>query len=59
MLMEGCQGKPRTPTLREKICPNCGAVIYASTRDMSVTCPNRKCMSTFNVRKGRLVACSL
>ena len=40
-------------------CPNCGAVIYASTRDMSVTCPNRKCMSTFNVRKGRLIACSL
>ena len=24
MLMEGCQGKPRTPTIHEKICPQCG-----------------------------------
>ena len=24
MIMEGCQGKPRTPTISEKICPNCG-----------------------------------
>ena len=24
-IMEGCQGKPRTPTLEEKICPNCGS----------------------------------
>ena len=27
MLLEGCQGKPRTPTIIEKICPNCGAEI--------------------------------
>ena len=24
MIMDGCQGKPRTPTIEEKICPNCG-----------------------------------
>ena len=24
MIMDGCQGKPRTPTISEKICPNCG-----------------------------------
>ena len=54
---KGLGGKAVYP--KAAVCPNCGAVIYASTRDMSVTCPNRKCMSTFNVRKGRLIACSL
>ena len=23
-MLEGCQGKPRTPTIIEKICPQCG-----------------------------------
>ena len=40
MLMEGCQGKPRTPTLREKICPNCGAVIEIFSIDTEVACEN-------------------
>ncbi len=40
MLMEGCQGKPRTPTLREKICPNCGAVIEIFSIDTQVACEN-------------------
>ena len=24
MIMDGCQGKPRTPEILEKICPRCG-----------------------------------
>ena len=24
MIMEGCQARPRTPTISEKICPQCG-----------------------------------
>ena len=40
MLMEGCQGKPRTPTLREKICPNCCAVIEIFSIDTEVACEN-------------------
>ena len=27
MIMDGCQGKPRTPTIREKTCPVCGNTI--------------------------------
>ena len=23
MIMDGCQGKPRTPTIEDRICPNC------------------------------------
>ena len=23
-MLDGCQGKPRTPTIIEKVCPNCG-----------------------------------
>ena len=26
-MLDGCQGKPRTPTIIEKICPQCGAEI--------------------------------
>ena len=26
-MMEGCQGKPRTPTIHEKVCPQCGSII--------------------------------
>ena len=40
-------------------CPNCGAAINASSRDMTVTCPNMKCRGTFRVKKGKLIACSL
>ena len=27
MFIEGCQGKPRTPTIHEKVCPQCGHII--------------------------------
>ncbi len=38
MLMEGCQGKPRTPTIHEKICPNCGEIIELFSIDTQVPC---------------------
>lgn len=38
MLMEGCQGKPRTPTIHEKICPQCGNVIEIFSIDTEVPC---------------------
>ena len=38
MLIEGCQGKPRTPTIHEKICPNCGNVIELFSIDTQVAC---------------------
>ena len=40
MIMDGCQGKPRTPTLEEKICPQCGAVIEVFSSDTEVACDN-------------------
>ena len=39
-MLEGCQGKPRTPTLHEKICPNCGNVIELFSIDTQVACDN-------------------
>lgn len=38
MMMEGCQGKPRTPTLHEKICPQCGEVIEIFSIDTQAAC---------------------
>ena len=38
MLIEGCQGKPHTPTIHEKICPNCGNVIELFSIDTQVAC---------------------
>ena len=35
-MLEGCQGKPRTPTLHEKICPQCGNVIELFSIDTQV-----------------------
>ena len=37
-MLDGCQGKPRTPTLEEKICPNCGNVIELFSIDTQVAC---------------------
>ncbi|MBR6113741.1 MAG: hypothetical protein IKQ10_01005 [Oscillospiraceae bacterium] len=37
-IMEGCQGRPRTPTITEKICPNCGEVIELFSIDTEVAC---------------------
>ena len=38
MIMEGCQSKSRTPTLREQVCPQCGNLIEIFSVDTSVTC---------------------
>lgn len=38
MIMDGCQGKPRTPTICEKICPNCGAEVELFSTDTEVKC---------------------
>ena len=38
MLMEGCQGRPRTPTIHERICPQCGNTIEIFSIDTSVAC---------------------
>lgn len=39
-MMNGCQGKPRTPTISEKICPQCGSVIELFSIDTSMPCEN-------------------
>ena len=38
MLIEGCQGKPRTPTIHEKTCPQCGSIIELFSIDTEVAC---------------------
>ena len=38
MIFEGCMGKPRTPTIHEKICPQCGAEIEMFSIDTQVAC---------------------
>ena len=38
MTMDSCQGKPRTPTIEEKICPNCGSMIEIFSIDTQVSC---------------------
>lgn len=40
MMMEGCQGKPRTPTIHEKTCPQCGSIIELFSIDTQVACDN-------------------
>lgn len=40
MVFEGCQGKPRTPTIHEKICPQCGNVIELFSIDTQMACEN-------------------
>ena len=40
MIVEGCQGKPRTPTILEKICPKCGHIIELFSIDTQVACDN-------------------
>ena len=40
MTMQGCQGKPRTPTIIEKICPRCGHEIELFSIDTERTCEN-------------------
>ena len=38
MIMSGCQGKPRTPTILEKICPQCGHEIEMFSIDSQRAC---------------------
>ena len=40
MLMDSCQGKPRTPTIHEKVCPRCGNIIEIFSIDTEVPCDN-------------------
>ena len=36
-------------------CPACGATISASTRGVTVKCPNLNCWSKFRVQDGKLI----
>ena len=38
MIMIGCQAKPRTPTIIEKICPQCGNEIELFSVDTQMPC---------------------
>ena len=37
-MLDGCQGKPRTPTIIEKICPQCGEMIELFSIDTQMAC---------------------
>ena len=37
-MLDGCQGKPRTPTIIEKVCPNCGQEIEMFSIDTQMPC---------------------
>lgn len=38
MIFEGCMAKPRTPTIHEKTCPQCGNTIELFSIDTQVAC---------------------
>lgn len=38
MIMDSCQGKPRTPTIEEKRCPQCGNMLGIFSIDTQVIC---------------------
>ena len=40
MIMHGCQAKPKTPTIIEKVCPQCGHIIELFSIDTQVPCDN-------------------
>ena len=37
-MLDGCQGKPRTPTIIEKVCPQCGQLIEMFSIDTQMVC---------------------
>ncbi len=37
-MLDGCQGKPKTPTIIEKICPQCGNLIEMFSIDTQMAC---------------------
>lgn len=39
-MLDGCQGRPRIPTIIEKICPQCGAEIELFSIDTQMACKN-------------------
>ena len=38
MIIGGCQGKPKTPTIHEKVCPKCGNIIELFSIDTQMPC---------------------
>ena len=38
MILHGCQAKPKTPTIIEKICPQCGHEIELFSIDTQMAC---------------------
>jgi len=40
MIMEGCQARPRTPEIIEKVCPVCGSLIEMFSIDTEMACEN-------------------
>ncbi len=38
MIIGGCQGKPKTPTIHEKVCPKCGNIIELFSIDTQMAC---------------------
>ena len=38
MIMHGCQARPKTPTIHEKTCPQCGNVIELFSIETEVAC---------------------
>lgn len=42
MVFEGCHGKPRTPTIHEKICPQCGEEMYNHMMEIAAVQKHKK-----------------
>lgn len=38
MIMHGCQAKPKTPAIIEKVCPQCGRIIELFSIDTEMPC---------------------
>ena len=38
MILHGCQAKPKTPTIIEKVCPQCGHEIELFSIDTQIAC---------------------
>ena len=38
MILHGCQARPRTPTIHEKTCPQCGSTIELFSIDTEMAC---------------------
>ena len=38
MIMHGCMARPKTPTIIEKVCPNCGHEIELFSIDTQMLC---------------------